>query len=121
MRSATVIAVILAVVATALAGVKEQSESRRLQYDIPALERQRDLLERRIRAAEAGVARQLSARSLLLERESAGAAGTPVEVPGPGPRDLEPLDAEPGLPEPGLPEPGPLERGAGGPREGDAP
>lgn len=93
MRTATIIAVVLAVVATALAGVKEQSESRRLQYDIPTLERRRDLLERRVRAAEAGVARALSARSLLLEREAAHlppgavAGGEPAEAPGPGPSD----------------------------------
>lgn len=65
MRTATTIAVVLAVVATALAGVKEQSETRRLQIDIPRLERRRDLLERRVRAAEASVARALSPRSLL--------------------------------------------------------
>ena len=81
MRAATNIAVILAVVATALAGVKEQSESRRLQYDIPRLERRRDLLERRHRASEAAVARALSARSLLLEHErdcAAAASGLPL-------------------------------------------
>lgn len=93
MRTATIIAVVLAVVATALAGVKEQSESRRLQYDIPTLERRRDLLERRVRAAEAGVARALSARSLLLEREAAALppgtppGGEPAQVPGPDPAD----------------------------------
>ena len=88
MRAATNIAVILAVVATALAGVKEQSESRRLQYDIPRLERRRDLLERRHRATEAAVARALSARSLLLEHEhdcAAAAAGMPAS---PGTADL---------------------------------
>lgn len=90
MRSATLIAVVLAVVATALAGVKEQSESRRLQYDIPRLERRRDLISRRIQAAEADVARALSARSLLVEIERSqvppaaqAAVGEPVPVPGP--------------------------------------
>ena len=83
MRTVTTIAVLLAVVATALAGVKEQSESSRLQYDIPRLERRRDLLERRARAAEAGVARTLSARSLLTEQEQRAAATIP---PTPFPR-----------------------------------
>jgi hypothetical protein len=95
MRAATNIAVILAVVATALAGVKEQSESRRLQYDIPRLERRRDLLERRHRATEAAVARALSARSLLTEHErdcAAAAAGLPMlaekaDLPCPPPGD----------------------------------
>jgi hypothetical protein len=84
-RTATDIAVILAVVATALAGVKEQSESRRLQYDIPRLERRRDLLERRHRASEAAVARALSARSLLLGHEgdcaAASLAGAALPAP----------------------------------------
>lgn len=86
MRMVTVIAVMLAVVATALAGVKEQSESRRLQYSIPQLERRRDLLERRIRAAQAGVARALSARSLLTAGAGGGVLGgalppTPAYAP----------------------------------------
>lgn len=96
MRTATIIAVVLAVVATALAGVKEQSESRRLQYDIPKLERRRDLLNRRIRAAEAEVGKALSARSLLLEQErrtappaAAALLGEPAVVPGPAPDELE--------------------------------
>jgi hypothetical protein len=84
MRAVTTIAVVLAVVATALAGVKEQSESSRLQYDIPRLERRRDLLERRLRAAEAGVARALSARSLLTEQERAPAPPAPA-FPAPAP------------------------------------
>lgn len=67
MRTATTIAVVLAVVATALAGVKEQAESRRLQVEIPRAERRRDRLERRLRAAEAEVSRLLSPRSLLSE------------------------------------------------------
>jgi hypothetical protein len=77
MRAATNLAVILAVVATALAGVKEQSESRRLQYAIPRLERRLDLLERRHRAVEASVARALSPRSLLVEQERAVAGESP--------------------------------------------
>ena len=86
MRLATMLSVVLAVLATALAGVKEQSESCRLQYDIPRLERRRDLLERRLRAAEASVSKQLSPRSLLteLERreesEAAAAAAQPIVV-----------------------------------------
>lgn len=87
MRLATVIAVVLAVVATALAGVREQSESRRMGYDIPRLERRRDLLERRLRAAEAAVARSLSARSLLTAEEPAPASaspGAPVPTPEAG-------------------------------------
>ena len=96
MRTATIIAVVLAVVATALAGVKEQSESRRLQYDIPRLERRRDLLSRRIRAAESDVARALSARILLVEQErklalpqAASQVGEPAVVPGPAPGEFE--------------------------------
>lgn len=84
MRAATNIAVVLAVVATALAGVKEQSESRRLQYDIPRLERRLDLLERRHRAVEASVARSLSPRSLLVEQERAAAVLATNAVPAPG-------------------------------------
>ncbi len=87
MRLATMIAVVLAVLATALAGVKEQSESCRLQYDIPRLERRRDLLERRLRAAEASVSQLLSPRSLLTEQErraagavAAAAAAAPIVV-----------------------------------------
>jgi|GEM_PF-4069979 len=86
MRWATIFSVVLAVLATALAGVKEQSESCRLQYGIPRLERQRDLLERRVRAAEASVSQRLSPRSLLteLERreesETAAAAARPIVV-----------------------------------------
>ncbi len=86
MRLATMIAVVLAVLATALAGVKEQSESCRLQYDIPRLERRRDLLERRLRAAEASVSQLLSPRSLLTEHErrtaaeAAAAAAAPIVV-----------------------------------------
>lgn len=78
MRTATTIAVVLAVVATALAGVKEQVESRRLQGEIPRLERRRDRLERRLRAAESSVASLLSPRSLLCELEAA--SGPPPEV-----------------------------------------
>ena len=84
MRWATVIAVVLAVVASALAGVREQSESRRLGYDIPRLERRRDLLERRTRAAESAVARALSARSLLTEQERAAATPVHPQVEGEG-------------------------------------
>ena len=80
-RAATAFAVVLAVVATALAGVKEQSETRRLQYDIPRLERRRDVLERRLRAAEAGVARSLSAASLLTELDARSAAPLAVVSP----------------------------------------
>jgi len=86
MRLATTIAVVLAVLAAALAGVKEQSESCRLQYDIPRLERRRDLLERRLRAAEASVSEQLSPRSLLTDlerRQVAGQAGLPAEAAPP--------------------------------------
>ena len=81
MRTATTIAVVLAVVATALAGVKEQSESRRLQIDIPRLERRRDLLERRLRAAEASVARALSPRSLLTALDEPAPPAPPVSLP----------------------------------------
>lgn len=70
-RWATTIAVVLAVVATALAGLKEQSESRRLQYDLPRLERRLQRLERRTMDAQTDVTRLCSPRSLLLEHEGA--------------------------------------------------
>ncbi|MFM8386118.1 MAG: hypothetical protein ACKOCB_04740 [Planctomycetia bacterium] len=81
-RWATTIAVALAVVATALAGIKEQSESRRLQYDIPRMERRLQLLERRTLDAQAEVSALASPRSLLTELEGgAPVATTPRETP----------------------------------------
>lgn len=68
-RWCTTLAVLLAVVATALAGLKEQSESRRLQYELPRLERRLQLLERRTLDAQTAVTSLCSPRSLLKEHE----------------------------------------------------
>jgi hypothetical protein len=70
-RWAATIGVMLAVVATALAGLKEQSESRRLKYDLPSMERRLRLLERRTMDAQTDVTRECSPRNLLLELEGA--------------------------------------------------
>lgn len=77
-RWATTIAVGLALVAAALAGIKEQSESRRLQYDIPRLERRLQLLERRTLDAQADVSALASPRSLLTEQEAQAAPAAPA-------------------------------------------
>jgi hypothetical protein len=69
-RWVTTISVVLAVLATALAGLKEQSESQRLAYDIPRLERRLQLLERRTLDAQTDVTNLCSPRSLLLELEA---------------------------------------------------
>ena len=77
-RWAATIAVVLAVVATALAGLKEQSESQRLQYDLPRLERRLQMLERRTADAQTTATNLCSPRSLLTEQEAPDA---PVEDP----------------------------------------
>jgi hypothetical protein len=69
MKAACAIAVLLAVVAAALVGVRERSDVRRLQYAISDLERRRDALDRRLLQVETDIAEALSPRSLLVEED----------------------------------------------------
>jgi hypothetical protein len=68
-RRTTAIAVLLAVVATALVGVREQGEICRLRYRVFDLERRRDALVRQRRELEAAIAEALSPRRLLEEHD----------------------------------------------------
>jgi hypothetical protein len=69
MRALTAIAVLLAVVGTALVGVREKSETTRLRYRVAELERRRDVLERQVREVRSAAASALAPRGLLEEHD----------------------------------------------------
>jgi hypothetical protein len=91
MRTATAIAVLVAVVGTALVGVREKSEATRLRYRVAELERRRDVLERQIREVGVAAAEALAPRGLLEEhdrlvesgrvRDAGATAGWPEDAP----------------------------------------
>jgi hypothetical protein len=84
-RTAAGLAVLFAVVGTALVGVRERSEARRLQFGIGDLERRRDALDRRILQLETDLAGSLAPRRLLEEAEARG-LWPPPRVAGEAPR-----------------------------------
>jgi hypothetical protein len=98
MRAAVTIAVLLAVLATALVAVCQHSETRRLQYRVWQLERRRERLERKYERLARAIAATRTPRRLLSARDgrppappaapeepSAAPAGGPwVADPGPG-------------------------------------
>ncbi len=69
MRATTAIAVLLAVVGTALVGVREKSETTRLRYRVADLERRRDMLERQMRGVRSAASAALAPRALLAEHD----------------------------------------------------
>lgn len=69
MRVAVTIAVFLAVLATALVAVCQQSETRRLQYRVWQLERRRERLERRYERLARAIAAMRTPRRLLSDRD----------------------------------------------------
>ena len=74
MRWALPIAMLLAVVGTALVGVLEHAQLRALEYQVASLERRRIVAERRMQRLAAAALSVRTPRSLLLEREDAEAA-----------------------------------------------
>jgi hypothetical protein len=71
LRLALAIGVLLAGLGSALVGVCEQSENRRLEYRVWDAMRRRDHLNRQIREIEAQLDEALSARRLLEARDGA--------------------------------------------------
>ncbi|MDA1195069.1 MAG: hypothetical protein O2894_07775 [Planctomycetota bacterium] len=71
MRLMLTIAVLLAVVATALVGVCQYSETRRLEHDVWQMEKQRDRLERARRGLEATIEERRTPRHLLTQHDRA--------------------------------------------------
>jgi hypothetical protein len=71
MRVAVTIAVLLAVVATALVAVCQQREMRRLQHDVWQLERRKERVERGRRGLAAAVEATRTPRHLLSEHHEA--------------------------------------------------
>lgn len=72
MRVVVTIAVLLAVVATALVTVCQHSETRRLQHDVWQLERRKQRLDRSRRALEGAVEASRTPRRLLEEHGRVG-------------------------------------------------
>lgn len=66
MRVVVTIAVLLAVVATALVAVCQHSETRRLQHDVWQLEKRKERLERERRRVAASVSARRTPRNLLV-------------------------------------------------------
>ena len=62
-------AVLLAVLASVLAGVRQHSESRRLEYRVWETMRRRDSLTKEIRGLETKIEEKLSPMRLLEERD----------------------------------------------------
>ncbi len=72
MKVVVTIAVLLAVVATALVAVCQHSETRRLQHDVWRLERRKEDLQRERRRLEAAVEASRTPRRLLEEHQAEG-------------------------------------------------
>ena len=70
MRAFPVMAVVLAVVATALVGIRQQGESRRLERRVWDAMRRRDTLTKQASELETRIEALLSPRRLLEERET---------------------------------------------------
>lgn len=69
MRTVTAMAVLLAVVASVLAGVRQHSENRRLEYRVWDAMRRRDRLTKEIYQLETRIQETLAPRRLLEERD----------------------------------------------------
>lgn len=69
MRALIAISVLLAAVATALVGVHEHAENRRLQYRVWEAMRMRDHLTKQMRELETAIDGVLSPKRLLEERD----------------------------------------------------
>ena len=69
MRMLPVMAVVLAVVATALVGVRQHGESRRLERRVWDAMRRRDVLTKQARELETSIEELLSPKQLLEERD----------------------------------------------------
>jgi hypothetical protein len=82
---AAAIAVLVAVVATALVAVRERTEICRLRYQVWDLERRRDALEREMREVRSSIAAALSPRRLLEDHDrgviQASLAAAPAAEP----------------------------------------
>jgi hypothetical protein len=68
-RSLPAIAVVLAVVATALVGVRQHGECRRLERKVWEAMRRRDALTKQVRELETAIQEVLSPRRLLEEHD----------------------------------------------------
>lgn len=73
MRALPVMAVVLAVVATALVGIRQQGEGRRLERMVWDGMRRRDALTKQRSELETSIEEVLSPRSLLEKRDREGA------------------------------------------------
>ena len=69
MRALPIMAVVLAVVATALVGIRQQDESRRLERLVWDAMRRRDALTKQMSDLETSIEALLSPRRLLEERD----------------------------------------------------
>jgi len=92
------IAVLLAVVSTALVAVCQHSETRRLQRRVWQLEQRKVDLEHATRRLEAAVAAARTPRRLLAESDLYG-PGTPPAAPPPSGAYAQPTPGEPVAPE----------------------
>jgi len=90
MRFAIVVAVLLAVVSTAVVGVCQHSESRRLQHRVWELERRRMRLEREAERLEFAIESARTPRRLLQEHD-----GLCVPAPVSDERAPDPLPTTP--------------------------
>lgn len=90
MRIAVTVAVLLAVLATALVAVCQRSEIRHLQYRVWQLERRRERLERMYERLTRAIEATRTPRRLLLEHD-----GRP-QAPAPLPREAQ--DEDPAAP-----------------------
>jgi hypothetical protein len=68
-RLFTAIAVLVATVATALVGVRQQGENRRLERQVWEAMRRRDSLAKQIREVRTAIDTKLAPRSLLEQRD----------------------------------------------------
>jgi len=69
MRALPIMAVVLAAVATALVGIRQQGEGRRLERMVWEAMRRRDTLTKQMRELENSIEAILSPRRLLEERD----------------------------------------------------
>ena len=76
MRALPVMAVVLAVVATALVGIRQQGESRRLERMVWDGMRRRDTLTKQMSELETSIEEVLSPRALLEARDLSAAEVT---------------------------------------------
>ncbi len=100
MRFAVTVAVLLAVVSTALVAVCQHSESRRLQHRVWQLERRRIRLERQAERLQAAVEAGRAPRRLLVEYDMNLRGATASETANAPTPETEPTPA----PEPTTPE-----------------